>query len=183
MRTSLSPLLPLFSLCVGCFTPHPYVVGTVSYTAVSRVASTSGALPLRAVTCGGAGASMARIHLGDHCILKGLLQTAPRAASISGRLASEGVCVLPGAGVELLSLPTATATFQNVGYTVDATVGGTTDDARYVTYRFTGTFEEGPEDACERLEGKTTPPATDGRTLIAPGREAWEAWVPEPPSP
>jgi hypothetical protein len=26
-------------------------------------------------------------------------------------------------------------------------------------------------------------PATDGRTLIAPGREAWEAWVPEPLSP
>ena len=183
MRTALLSLLPLLGFGVACSPLHPYIVGTVSYTAASPVASTSGALPLKAVACAVARTRIVNIHLGDHCTLRGPLDMAQRAVTITGRLVSEGACALPGTGGDVLSLPRATATFQNVGDAVDATVGGTTDDGRYVTYRFTGTYEDGPKDACERLEGKMTPPAVDGRTLVAPGREAWEAWVPEPQRP
>ncbi len=65
--------------------------------------------------------------------------------------------------VERAGLPTSTGplplhvtngVLQYEGEGVDVTVGGTTNDGRYVTYRFTGVFgADGPGSACDSLLG------------------------------
>jgi hypothetical protein len=172
MRT-ISLFFPLLLVASACAW-HPYVNGTASYTATPALeGGSSGALPLRAVVCRDADLAVASLHLGDRCTLRGAWEGAGRASGGTVRLRSQGDCALPFADA-VKALQVTSATLSVLGGAVDATVGGTANDGRYVTYRFTGTTGgDAPAEACADLNARG--PSTDGTTAIAPGREAWES--------
>src|SRR5580658_10148681 len=113
-------LVPVFFLCAGCFPNRPYLVGTVDYTATSPSATTSGALPFRAIECPTREIAIESIKLGDRCTLTGRWQLVGRySGSTTAELRSRETCVLPGANGEVLALPAALATVQSVGDIAD----------------------------------------------------------------
>ena len=130
---------------------HPYVNGSASYTTTPPLAGMSGALPLRAVVCRDPDTDIASIQLGDRCTLIGSWTGAGRVSGGTARLESKGECALPMAGA-VTPLRVRTATLQVFGDAVDATVGGRTEEGKYVTYRFTGTTgANAPKEACADL--------------------------------
>jgi hypothetical protein len=189
MRRTLSGYLAPFALLANACTWHPYVNGTVNYSTSPPLDGGFGALPLSTIVCARPVDSLASIRFGDQCTLSGAWMPVGRHAFAGiARLGSHGECALPAANGMVIPLRGATATLQIFGEAVDATVGGVTSDGRYVTYRFTGTAAgEAPEEACAGLKRTTLRSSgsgtTDGTTEVAPGREAWESWVPAPPTP
>jgi hypothetical protein len=69
-----------------------------------------------------------------------------------------GICELPTSAGPL-PLRVSNATLQYEGQGVDVTVGGTTNDGRYVTYRFTGMLgADAPSGDCDLLLSATSTP-------------------------
>jgi hypothetical protein len=128
-----------FALLTNACAVHQFVDGTVSYTSTPPVADHSGALPSTALLCfGSAGRPnhTAGIRIGS-CQLAGF-DNPNRAGGDAALQVVGSECALPTLAGPL-PLRVANATLQYTHHTIDVTVGGTTTDGRYLTYRFTGT--------------------------------------------
>jgi hypothetical protein len=162
--SSSSGLSLLFSMALpallvsGCATTHQFAGGNVSYTSTPPIADHSGALPLSTLVCVDDGRLApkfsAGIRLGS-CQLAGFDHWRhPRGGVVSGETeiyAVGGECALPTSAGPV-PLTVQSATLQYAGDGVDITVGGTTRDGRYMTYRFTGLLgAQASGDECEAL--------------------------------
>jgi hypothetical protein len=96
------------------------------------------------------------VRLGESCTLVGWYDAHHGRGSAPGgmaSLASDGECELPTAtGSMPISVRVTTSTFEVNLDAVDLTVGGKTNDGKYVTYRFTGVVGNNEEgDQCSAL--------------------------------
>jgi hypothetical protein len=125
----------------------------------------SGALPLQTLMCipqmpQDLGRSVG-IRLGTGCTLIGAYD-ARRGKGQGGvgvaQLVPEGVCALRTRSTPLV-VHVQNATLEVMGEAVNVTVGGSSDNGRYVTYRFTGMMAGNDADAeCDRLFYPPDPP-------------------------
>ena len=162
---------PFFALLIvpalltsGCAV-HQVANGTVSYTSTPPVADHSGALPLSSLVCVDDSHRVAEhtagVRLGS-CQLAGFDHPhRGRGATSGGETelhAVGGACELP-TSTGPLPLRVSSATLQYEGQGVDITVGGTTNDGRYVTYRFTGMLgANAPSGDCDSLLSAASTP-------------------------
>ncbi len=156
--TSLSGFTLLLALLTGGCATHQFVNGAVSYTSTPPVADHSGALPLTGTVC-----VDHNVHFPSYTagVQLGSCKLAGRDNPARGRGASGGSATLHDNTGDGCVLPTSTgdlpirvdnATLQYGGTAVDVTVGGTTNDGRYLTYRFTGTYgAEAPSNECDEV--------------------------------
>jgi hypothetical protein len=152
MRTSLFFFAPFFLLANACGL-HAYARGAASYTSSPSGTDRVGALPLKPLVCIDS-RDRVSVRLDDGCTLVGDYE-AHRGRGVTpggtGRLASNDECALPLAG-GTVPLRVKTAMLQLNDDAVDLTLGGKTDDGRYVTYRFTGVMGDDEEkDQCDAL--------------------------------
>jgi hypothetical protein len=149
---SLYFVIPLALLANACGV-HAYARGAVSYTSSPSTTDLSGALALKPLVCIDSSPAVA-IRLSESCTLVGGYEARTGRGSTPGgmgSLTSEGECALP-TSTGSLPIRVRTSTFERNLDAVDLTIGGTTTDGRYVTYRFTGTLSENEEgDQCAAL--------------------------------
>jgi hypothetical protein len=132
---------------------HAYAQGAASYTSSPATADHSGALALEPLICIDAQSGVA-IRLGGSCTLVGAYRGRHGRGSTPGGMGSLGdvdECALPTADGSI-PIRVTTSTFERNLDAVDLTVGGRTEDGRYVTYRFTGVVGDNAEgDTCDAL--------------------------------
>jgi hypothetical protein len=155
-------LLAVLALLTNACATSQYVRGSADFTSTPQVGEHSGALPLTALVCVDPSGRIpsAGARLGDDCDLRGRWTAIHSRngfgfAGGSAQLASAtGRCELPTAtGPIPIRVDAATLEMKGgAGGATNVTVGGTTSDARYVTYRFTGMYAgEASGGACERV--------------------------------
>ena len=166
-KTHFAFFVPLALLTNQCGI-HAYARGAGSYTSSPATAGRSGALALKPLICIDAASGVA-VALGESCTLVGMYEGRHGRGATPGGMGSLGdvdECALPTADGSV-PIRVTTSTFERNLDAVDLTVGGRTEDGRYVTYRFTGVVGDNAEgDKCDALFHPSP------RSRLPPGGEA-----------
>jgi hypothetical protein len=149
--------LPVLLSANACAT-YQLAEGSVSYTSSPPAAGASGALSLEMAVCSGTTRDTRQfgLRVGDACTLVGEEEVTNRGRWGGGgtmaSLESVGRCWLPMRDGPPVHVAVRNGTYHREGDAVDLVVGGTTDDGRYMTYRFTGALgEKDPTNECDGI--------------------------------
>jgi hypothetical protein len=158
MRFAYLVFFALLALVASGCGLHAYARGAASYTSSPARAEASGALALKPLVCIDPETGVA-VRLSESCTLVGSYEARHGRGAAPGGMAalsSDGQCALPTAEGPL-PVRVMTSTFERNLDAIDLTVGGRTQDDRYVTYRFTGVIGDNEEgDKCEALSNASS---------------------------